>query len=65
MKKEIVRKYTLGFGVGSNNILNHVNLAAPVGVLGSPLFGTSTALASTFGNSSANRTVNLEMYFQF
>ena len=65
VKKEIVRKYTLGFGVGSNNILNHVNLAAPVGVLGSPLFGTSTALASTFGNSSANRTVNLEMYFQF
>jgi Carboxypeptidase regulatory-like domain len=65
VKKEIERKYSLGFGVGSNNILNHVNLAAPVGVLGSPLFGTSTALASTFGNGSANRTVNLEMYFEF
>ena len=65
VKKEIERKYELNFGVGSNNIFNHVNVAPPVGVLGSPLFGTSTALASVFGNGSANRTVNLEMFFRF
>ncbi|HEY1730937.1 MAG TPA: carboxypeptidase regulatory-like domain-containing protein [Terriglobales bacterium] len=64
-KKEIERKYELNFGIGSNNLFNHVNLAPPVGVLGSPLFGTSTALASTFGNSSANRTINLETFFRF
>jgi hypothetical protein len=65
VKKEIERKYELNFGVGSNNLFNHVNLAPPVGVLGSPLFGTSTALATPFGNGSANRTVNLEMFFRF
>lgn len=65
VKKEIERKYQLSFGIGSNNLFNHENLAPPVGVLGSPLFGTSTALASTFGNSSANRTINLETFFRF
>ncbi len=34
VKKEIERKYTLGIGVSSENILNHRNLAQPVGVLG-------------------------------
>jgi hypothetical protein len=64
-KKPIERKYTLGLGVGSNNIFNHVNLAPPVGVLGSPLFGTSTALTNVFNSGSANRTINLETYFRF
>src|SRR5205814_8488599 len=35
-KKEIERRYTWGIGIGSENILNHRNLAQPVGVLGSP-----------------------------
>ena len=65
VKKEIERRYTLGFGLSSNNILNHRNLAAPVGVLGSPLFGTSTALSSIFGSGSADRTVNLQTFFRF
>ena len=66
VKKEIVRRYTFGIGVGSENILNHRNLAQPVGVLGSPLFGTSTALQNAWGgNGSANRTVNLETFFRF
>jgi Carboxypeptidase regulatory-like domain len=65
VKKEIERRYTLGLGVGSENIFNHVNLAPPVGVLGSPLFGTSTALTTIFGSSSANRTVDLQMFFRF
>jgi hypothetical protein len=65
VKKEIERRYTLGLGVGSDNIFNHVNLAPPVGVLGSPLFGTFTALTTVFGSGSANRTVNLQMFFRF
>jgi hypothetical protein len=65
VKKEIVRKYTLAIGVGSNNIFNHPNLGAPVGVLGSPLFGTSTSLTTIFGSGSADRTINLETFFRF
>lgn len=64
-KPEIQKKYMLGLGVSAENVLNHVNLAPPVGVLGSPLFGRSTALSGTFGSGSANRTVNVEMYFRF
>lgn len=64
-KKPVQRKYTLSLGVSSNNVLNHVNLAPPVGVLGSPLFGKSTALSGTFGNGSANRTVNVNLFFRF
>jgi hypothetical protein len=37
--------YTIRFEVFANNLLNHVNLALPVGNLSSPLFGRSVALA--------------------
>lgn len=65
VKRPIERKYNLSFSVAAQNVLNHVNLAPPVGVLGSPLFGESTALASTFGSGSANRTLNLATSFRF
>ncbi len=65
VKKEIERKYTLGLAISSENILNHPNLAQPVGVLGSPLFGKSTALQSAWGNGSSNRTINVETFFRF
>ncbi len=64
-KAPIERMYTMGFALSADNVLNHVNLAPPVGVLGSPLFGQSTALSQTFGSGSANRTVNLDFYFRF
>lgn len=64
-KEPVDRRYTLGLGFESQNVINHVNLAPPVGVLGSPLFGQSTALASTFGSGSANRTVNVDLFFRF
>ena len=64
-KRPIERKYNIGVGVVAQNVINHVNLAPPVGVLGSPLFGQSTALASNFGTGSANRTLNLTMSFRF
>ena len=64
-KPHIERKYNLSLFIAGNNVLNHVNLAQPVGVLGSPLFGQSTALASTFGTGSANRTLSLGGSFRF
>ena len=64
-KQPVDRKYTLALGLESENVINHVNLAPPVGVLGSPLFGQSTSLASTFGSGSANRTVNADLSFRF
>lgn len=64
-KPQVERRYNLGLGITSNNVLNHVNLAAPVGVLESPLFGRSTALAGTFGSGSANRTISFNAFFRF
>jgi hypothetical protein len=64
-KKEIERKYTWSIGISAQNILNHPNFAQPVGVLGSPLFGQSTALANMWGNASADRSISLETSFRF
>jgi hypothetical protein len=51
----------------SRNLLNHPNLALPVGNLSSPLFGESTALASGGGGNSAsgNRRVELQIKLGF
>jgi Carboxypeptidase regulatory-like domain len=62
--------YALTFGVSVLNALNNVNLAPPVGVLGSPLFGQSITLAGgpyslQVGNPVANRIVNVEAAFSF
>jgi hypothetical protein len=64
-KPPIERKYTMGFGIAAQNVINRVNLAPPVGVLDSPLFGESTALASNFGSGSANRTIYADLTFRF
>ena len=39
------RRYSLNFTAMARNVLNNVNLAQPVGVLESPLFGKSNALS--------------------
>jgi Carboxypeptidase regulatory-like domain len=60
------RKYSLTFGVQARNLFNNVNPAAPVGNLGSPIFGESNALAGgPFGNSSYNRRFDLQVSFSF
>jgi hypothetical protein len=43
------KRYTLNVSLNFQNILNHVNLAQPVGNLLSPNFGQSLGLAGTFG----------------
>jgi hypothetical protein len=64
-KPPVQRKYSMFLEVTASNVLNRTNLAPPVGVLGSPLFGQSTALSGSFGSGSANRTVELDMFFRF
>ncbi|MBB5058748.1 hypothetical protein HDF16_003462 [Granulicella aggregans] len=60
------RKYSLSFSVMGRNVFNHVSLAAPVGVLDSPLFGTSNAIAGGFfGSAASNRSVDLQASFNF
>ena len=63
-KPHIDRKYSLGFTIYTQNALNHVNLAPPVGTLNSPLFGKSIALSGTSAGS-ANRTVSLQTILPF
>jgi hypothetical protein len=60
------RRYSLNFTAMGRNIFNNVNLAAPVGVLESPLFGKSNALAGGFFSSpSSNRSIDLQVSFNF
>jgi len=60
------RRYSLTFAAMTRNLFNAVNLAQPVGVLESPLFGKSNALAGGFFSSpAANRSIDLQMMFNF
>jgi hypothetical protein len=48
------------------NLLNHPNLASPVGNLSSPLFGQSVASVGSGGNSpSGNRRIELQIKLAF
>jgi hypothetical protein len=64
------RRYALTISLSALNALNRVNLATPVNVLGSPLFGQSIALAAgafsaQVGNPVANRLVNVSLSLSF
>jgi hypothetical protein len=66
------KRYNLTATITARNAFNHVNYAAPDGVLGSPFFGESTALnfgqgAGFGGNNGAagNRKVEMQLRFQF
>jgi hypothetical protein len=66
------RRYNLTFTLSVRNALNHVNYAAPNGVLTSPFFGESTSLAGQgggpfggAGTAAGNRRVELQLRFQF
>jgi hypothetical protein len=62
-KPYVARKYNMTFVVEAENVINHVNLAPPIGVLGSPLFGQSIGLNGGGGN--ANRVVTFILYARF
>jgi hypothetical protein len=60
------RRYSLTFTVNARNVLNKVNAATPIGVLSSPLFGQSNALAGgPFSSAAANRKIELQAMFSF
>jgi hypothetical protein len=66
------KRYNLTATISARNAFNHVNYASPIGVLGSPFFGESTALnngggAGFGGNNGAagNRKVEFQLRFQF
>ena len=64
--QNLKNRYSLNFSAMARNVLNNVNLANPVGVLQSPLFGKSNALAGGFFSSSAsNRSIDLQVSFNF
>jgi hypothetical protein len=66
MDQASTRRYSLNFAAMAHNVFNNVNLAAPVSVLESPLFGKSNALAGGFFSSPAsNRSIDLQMSFNF
>ncbi len=60
------RRYNLTFSVNARNVLNKVNAAPPIGVLSSPDFGKSIALAGgPFSSMAANRKIELQAMFSF
>jgi hypothetical protein len=59
-------RYNITIGISARNLLNHTNLAPPIGNLTSPTFGTSNALAGGFfGSATANRRIELQLRFSF
>lgn len=62
-------RYNLTFSVNFNNILNHANLANPVGNLGSSLFGQSTNTSGFGGfgggNPAYQRKIDAQIRFSF
>ena len=61
-KPYVDRRYHLLVELEADNAINHVNLASPVGTLGSPLFGQSTALN---GSGNANRVITAVVVARF
>ena len=60
------RRYALTVGVAGRNIFNNVNVATPIGNLGSPLFGESNGLAGRpYSDSTSNRRLDLQLTFTF
>jgi hypothetical protein len=68
------RRYNLTFSAYARNVLNHVNLGSPLGVIGSPLFDRSNSLGGVFGGGGVvpgastqamNRRIDFQMIFGF
>jgi hypothetical protein len=60
------RRYNLTLSLNARNVLNHPNLAAPIGTLSSPFFGQSISLAGgPFSSAAANRKLELQASFSF
>ncbi|MBV8674967.1 MAG: carboxypeptidase regulatory-like domain-containing protein, partial [Acidobacteriaceae bacterium] len=59
-------RYNLSFSVQALNLFNDINLAPPTGVLGTPNFGKSNAMAGQiYSSGAASRRVFLQAIFSF
>ncbi len=60
------RRFNLTFSAQALNLFNDINLAPPTGVLGSPEFGKSNALAGQiYSSGSASRRIYVQAIFSF
>jgi Carboxypeptidase regulatory-like domain len=60
------RRFNMTFNVQALNLFNDINLAPPTGVLGSPEFGKSNALAGQiYSSGSASRRIFAQLVFSF
>jgi hypothetical protein len=68
------RRYSLNLSINFSNLLNHANLAVPVGNLSSASFGESLGLGGSFGGfggfgggsaGAGNRRVTAQLRFSF
>ncbi len=61
-------RYNVTLSVNARNLFNHVNYAAPVGVIGSPFFLRETSISGGFAAEQTptdNRRIDLQLRFQF
>jgi hypothetical protein len=66
MRKAVNRRYSMTLDVQAENLFNIINLAPPTGVIGSPNFGKSNALAGQmFSSGSAARRIDAQLRFSF
>lgn len=60
------RPYNVTFSISARNLFNNVNLATPIGVIGSPRFDQSIALAGgPFSSADSNRRIDMQVMFSF
>ena len=66
------KRYNLSVSINFQNLLNHVNLATPVGNLSSPSFGESLGLGGSFGGfggggstGAGNRRISAQVRLNF
>lgn len=66
ISKAVNRRFNMTLDVQAENLFNIINLAPPTGVLGSPNFGKSNALAGRmFSSGSAARRIDAQLRFSF
>jgi hypothetical protein len=59
-------RYNLTFSIAAQNLFNNVNVASPVGIVTSPIFGEANALAGRpYSSATANRRIDLQVLFSF
>jgi Carboxypeptidase regulatory-like domain len=60
------RRFGLTFSVSAQNLFNNVNVATPVGIVTSPIFGFANGLAGRpYSTNTANRRLDLQVLFSF